>query len=671
MNKIQSLKYRCQTVSVLVLLCVATFSVFGADAERPLLSPLFSNHAVLQRERPVPVWGWARPGEKITVTFAGQKKSATAKADGKWMVKLKAMPVSSESRSLTVTDATTHESITVTDVLVGDVWLCSGQSNMEMGIGLCNASNDIASADYPLLRLLTVPHRISNEPVADVSCRWLPCSPENVMQGAWGGFSAAGFYFGRDLQRELNIPIGLIHSSWGGTIAEAWTSAEGLEPVGDFDEAVKQFRASGSSKDRGNYAQVYDKWCAEKDPGTKQGWEKLESADAAWKSVEMPQPFEKAGLPDFDGMVWFRREFDVPADWVGKDLRLELGAIDDFDTTWINGLRVGGMNRYDQARTYRVPAGVVKPGHNVITVRVLDTGGVGGFTGQRDQLQIAPASDPQLEPVSLAGTWQMRDSAPMAKLGTPPQAPNANNPNVPTALYNGMIAPLLPFAIRGAIWYQGESNADRAWQYRRLLPAMIKDWRKRFGVGSFPFYIVQLAAFQATAAEPRENNWAELREAQALTAKSLRNSGLAVAIDIGDANDIHPKDKRDVGHRLALWALAENYGKKLEDSGPWYRSMKISGDKVQLKFDHVDGGLTAKGGKLTGFAIAGQDHKFVWANAVIDDNTVIVSSPNVPKPVAVRYAWDINPVCNFYNNAGLPAVPFRTDNWKAITDKSK
>lgn len=259
----------------------------------------------------------------------------------------------------------------------------------------------------------------------------------------------------------------------------------------------------------------------------------------------------------------------------------------------------------------------------------------------------------------------------MAKLGPPPQAPNANNPNVPTALYNGMIAPLLPFAIRGAIWYQGESNADRAWQYRRLLPAMIKDWRKRFGVGSFPFYIVQLAAFQATAAEPRENNWAELREAQALTAKSLRNSGLAVAIDIGDANDIHPKNKRDVGHRLALWALAENYGKKIEDSGPWYRSMKISGDQVRLKFDHVDGGLTAKGGKLTGFAIAGADHKFVWANAVIEDNTVIVSSPDVPKPVAVRYAWDINPVCNLYNNAGLPAVPFRTDNWKAITDKSK
>lgn len=672
MNQIQSLKYRGQVVSVLVFLCVATTgNGFGADAARPLLAPLFSDHAVLQRERPVPVWGWARPGDQITVTFAGQKKSTTAGADGKWTVKLRAMPASAESRALQVTDANTQESVTAADVLVGDVWLCSGQSNMEMGIGLCNASNDIAAANFPRLRLLTVPHRVASEPVADVSCGWLPCSPETVMQGAWGGFSATAFFFGRELQRELNIPIGLIHSSWGGTIAEAWTSAEGLKPVGDFDEAVEQFRAAGKAKGEADYAQVYDQWCAAKDPGTKQGWEKLANPDAAWKSVELPQPIEKVGLPDFDGMVWFQREFEVPAAWSGKDLQLELGAIDDFDTTWINGVKVGGTYRYFQPRTYRVPASVVKPGRNVITVRALDTGGDGGFIGQPNQLRIAPAGDSPGGPVSLAGPWRMRDSAPKAELSAPPPLPDANNPNVPTALYNGMIAPLLPFALKGAIWYQGESNADRAWQYRRLLPAMIQDWRKRFGVGRFPFYIVQLAAFQATAPEPRDNNWAELREAQALTAKTVGNSGLAVAIDIGDANDIHPKNKYDVGHRLALWALAETYGKKIEDSGPWYRSMKVSGNKVVLKFDHAGGGLAARGDKLTGFAIAGADRKFVWADAVIENNTVVVSSPKVPKPVAVRYAWDINPVGNFYNNAGLPAVPFRTDNWKAITDKSK
>lgn len=667
-----NLKLRAPVISILVFLFTATCNLFAADQDtKSFLHPLFSDHAVLQREKAVPVWGWSQPGTKVTVTFAGQKVSVKVSPDGKWMAKLKKMSASSEGRTLSVTNSTTHESATANDVLVGDVWLCSGQSNMEMGIAMCNATNDIASADFPQLRLLTVSHRIATAPVETLNCQWLPCSPDSIMQGTWGGFSAAAFYFGRQLQQELKLPIGLIHSSWGGTIAEAWTSAEGLAPVGDFDEAVKRVRDSENPKLKESYPQVYQKWCEQKDPGTKQGWDKIGSGDASWKSVEMPKWFEETGLPGFDGMVWFRREFEVPADWAGKDLKLDLGAIDDYDTTWINGVQVGQMNRYDQFRSYTVPASVVKPGKNVITVRVLDTGGNGGFSGMPAQLRIAPAGDSDAKPVSLAGTWQMRDSATMAQLGSPPSPPDSGNPNVTTVLYNGMIAPLLPYAIKGAIWYQGESNADRAWQYRRLLPAMITDWRKRFGVGDFPFYIVQLAAFQPTSPQPRENNWAELREAQALTAKTLRNAGLAVAIDIGDAADIHPKDKKNVGHRLALAAQAQTYGKKIDYSGPWYRSMKVKGDKVTLKFDHVDSGLVAKGGKLTGFAIAGEDKKFVWADAVIEGNTVVVTSPQVAKPVAVRYAWDINPVCNLYNQAGLPAVPFRTDNWKAITDKSK
>jgi sialate O-acetylesterase len=261
----------------------------------------------------------------------------------------------------------------------------------------------------------------------------------------------------------------------------------------------------------------------------------------------------------------------------------------------------------------------------------------------------------------------MRDSAPLSKLPTPPAVSDDNNPNVVTALYDGMIAPLLPFAIKGAIWYQGESNADRANQYRRLLPAMISDWREHFGVGDFPFYIVQLAAFQDTQPLPRENNWAELREAQAMTAKIGPHSGLAVAIDIGDAKDIHPKNKAEVGRRLALCALAQTYGKKVEFSGPWYKSMKREDHAIRLSFDHVDGGLAAKGGVLKGFAVAGEDQKFVWADAVIDGKQVVVSAPGVEKPVAVRYAWDINPVCDLFNQAGLPAVPFRTDDWPGVT----
>ncbi len=635
-----------------------------ATPEHPFLHPLFCDHAVLQRGVAVPVWGWSEPGSKVIVAFAGQSRTAIADKSGKWMVKLKSMPVSAEPRSLTVSNPTTHESAVINDVLVGDVWLCSGQSNMEMGVGICNSPKDIETANYPLIRLLTVPKLVATEPVDTIQCRWLPCSPETIKEGTWGGFSATAFFFGRELERELKIPIGLIHSSWGGTIAEAWTSAEGLAPLGDFDVAIQAMRASAGGKNKLDFTQVYEQWCQQKDPGTKHGWAVAQNLDAGWRTIQLPQYVESAGLPNFDGMIWFSREFELPADWSGKDLKLELGQIDDYDTTWINGVKVGQMNRYDLVRTYPVPASVLKPGKNIITVRVLDTGGNGGFTGPAEKMRLAPVGDPAAKFVALAGDWRMRDSAPLAQLGSPPQPPDANNPNVTTVLYNGMIAPLLPFAIKGAIWYQGESNADRAKQYQRLLPAMISDWRARFGVGEFPFYIVQLAGFQATYPQPRENNWAELREAQTKTAKNLRNCGLALALDIGDAADIHPKNKQEVGRRLALAALAQTYGNMIESSGPWYRSMQVSGGKIRLSFDHVDSGLFAKGGKLTGFAIAGADHRFIWADAVIDGKTVVVSSPLVEKPMSVRYAWDINPVCNLYNQAGLPAVPFRTDSGK-------
>ncbi len=668
MNILNLLRTGCLFAALLIL---AAMPRAAAAAEHPFLHPLFCDHAVLQRGGPVPVWGWSAPGSSVTVTFAGQSRTAVVGPDGKWLVKLEAMRASAKPRSLSVTNSNTHESAVVNDVLVGDVWLCSGQSNMEMGVGICNATNDIANANFPQIRLLTVPRLIAAEPVETLKCQWFPCSPDTIKNGLWGGFSAAGFFFGRELNRELNVPIGLIHSSWGGTVAEAWTSAEGLAPLGDFNDAVKNLRDGASSPHKVDYLEIYEKWCRQKDPGTQKGWAQGTGVDASWKSVQMPQPFQQAGLPGFNGMVWFQREFDLPPDWTGKDLKLDLGPVDDFDTTWINGVKIGQMNRYDLIRSYTVSASAIKPGKNILTIRVMDTGGFGGLTGQPEQMKIAPAGDRHAAPIPLAGVWQMRDSAPLAQLGSPPAPPDENNPNVVTVLYNGMIAPLLPFAIKGAIWYQGESNAGRAAQYRRLLPAMIGDWRNRFGEGNFPFYIVSLANFQATNAEPRDNDWAELREAQALTAKNVPNCGLALAIDIGNANDIHPKNKQEVGRRLALNALAQAYGEKIEYSGPWYRSMKVDGDKIQLEFDHVDGGLVAKDGKLTGFAIAGEDHKFVWADAVIDGKTIVVSSPAIAKPLAVRYAWDINPVCNLYNQAGLPAVPFRTDDWPMITENSK
>ncbi len=643
---------------ILLLMTVAGLAFPVAAATKlPLLHPLFCDHAILQRDASVPVWGWTVPGAKVTVTFAGQTCNAIAGPDGKWMAKLKPMPASVEPRTLTVTSQIGPPAASAHDVLVGDVWLCSGQSNMEMGMRLTGATNDIASANFPNLRLLTVPHGVALEPQQTLKCRWLPCSPETLSQGIWEGFSAVGFYFGRDLHRELGVPIGLIQCAWGGTPAEAWTSAEALAPLGDFKNSLATVRDMAQAGKKMDYAQIYNQWFLKHETGSEHGWQKITANVAGWQNIIMPQPFEQIGLEKFDGTVWFRHEFVLPANWPAADAQLALGYIDDEDTTWINGVEVGQTQRPDRERNYPVPASILKPGTNVIAIRVIDTGGLGGLMAHAGKIHLASGDGV----ISLDGVWQMKATLPFSSQNAPPPSLDSNNPNVVTYLFNGMIAPLLPFAIKGAIWYQGEANADHADQYQRLLPALIQDWRTHFSEGNFPFYIVQLANFQATNAEPRNHPWAELREAQALTAKNVSNSGLAVTIDVGDAGDIHPKDKRTVGHRLALIALAKDYDRNVEYSGPTYDSMKINGNQARLKFDHAKGGLVAKGGPLTGFAVAGADGKFVWAKAEVDGDTVVLSAPSISKPVAVRYAWDVNPICNLYNQAGLPAVPFRTD----------
>ncbi|HEV2695226.1 MAG TPA: sialate O-acetylesterase [Verrucomicrobiae bacterium] len=644
----------------IIVVAAAAFSAVGASA-LPLLHPVFCDHVVLQRDAPVPIWGWTQPGAKVTVTFAGQKRTAGAGVDGKWMVKLKPMHASAESRTLAVISTADQTTATINDVLVGDVWLCSGQSNMEMGMLLTKATNDIATANFPNIRLLTVPHGVALEPRSIVKCSWLPCSPETLSQGQWEGFSAVGFYFGRELHQELGVPIGLVQSAWGGTLAEAWTSAEALATRGDVKDALASVRAKAKaplSGEKMSYAELYDQWYSQHEEGSKKSWGKI--ADVGdWKTVIMPQPFSRIGLGSFDGTVWFRHEFTVPENWPATEAKLALRQIDDEDTTWINGVEVGQTHRVDQDRNYTVPAGTIKPETNVIAIRVLDTIGEGGLLAQAGQMGLTAGLE---APISLDGDWKMKSTLPFSSRNAPPPANESNNPNVVTYLFNGMIAPLLPYAIKGAVWYQGEANTDRAEQYHRLLPTMIQDWRTHFGEGNFPFYIVQLANYQATNAEPRNHPWAELREAQAITAKNVPHSGLALAIDVGDAKDIHPKDKYTVGHRLVLIALAKDYGRSVEYSGPTYRFMRVTGDNVRLIFDHAKGGLLAKGGPLTGFALAGADGKYVWAKAQIDGDSVALSASGISQPVAVRYAWDVNPVCNLYNQAGLPAVPFRTDN---------
>ncbi len=386
--------------------------------------------------------------------------------------------------------------------------------------------------------------------------------------------------------------------------------------------------------------------------------------------MRLPQFWEDAGLAGFDGGVWFRKTFELPASWAGRDILLSLGPVDDRDTTFVNGARVGSLSQWDAPRTYKVSASLLKPGVNTIAVRVLDTGVGGGIYGKPEQLKIETLDGSRMAPISLAGEWSYRVSVALADLKSQPPQQGGNDFSVPVIRYNGMIAPLLPFAIKGAIWYQGETNVGRAAQYERVMASLISDWRARFESGDFPFLVVQLASFLERRDAPVDSEWARLREAQLHVSRNVPHSGLAVTIDIGDAKDIHPKNKQDVGERLALVALARVYGRKVEYSGPTFRSMKIEGARARLSFEHASGGLVPKdGGRLKGFAIAGEDGRFVWADTDVEGKQVVVSSPEVKRPVAVRYAWADNPEANLYNRAGLPASPFRTDDFPPAPPK--
>ena len=625
-----------------------------ADDPKPFLSSLFTDNMVLQRGIPDAVWGWTTPGRAVTVSLGGKTARAVAGPDGKWTARIGPFK---EGGPYTLT-VSGPQSVTLSNVLVGDVWLCSGQSNMEFGLGNgLDADKETAAADYPNIRLLLIDHQIAASPQQTVTGGpWAVCTPQSVRKGGWNGFSAVGYFFGRDLYQSQHVPIGLIESNWGGTPAEAWTSAQALRnKVPDFDPQLAQLDADRA--DTTSQAQRTAGWYTKNDPGTPGNWQAGTLDDAAWKTMTLPQLFQDAGDPQLagiNGVVWFRRTFDLPTGDAGKGAVLHLLA-DDSDTTWINGTLVGATDGYNTPRAYPVPVGLLKPTGNVVAVRVLDTGAKGGIWGDPAGLNL---NVPGGVPVPLTGPWRYHLGVPLTQ-ASPLPVSVAGNPNFPTTLYNGMIAPLIPDGIKGALWYQGEANAGNAAQYRALLPAMIGDWRARFGQGDFPFLIVQLAGFA-----PGGDAWADLRQAQWLTARNVPAAGIATAIDLADAdpNEIHPKNKQEVGRRLALVAEAKVYGTNVEYSGPVYKSMAVSGNAIRLTFDHLGGGLAAKDDKpLTSFTVAGTDGKFVPADAKIDGDAVVVSSPQVPAPAAVRYAWTGDPVCSLYNKAGLPAFPFDTD----------
>jgi len=651
-----------------VLIIFACAIVGQAEVRLPAI---IGDNMVLQQRTKVRIWGTASPNEKVAVTFQNKSANAVADTQGHWEVFIGPFKAGGPSE-LTVKGANV---LTIKNVLVGEVWLCSGQSNMEWPLmNSINGAQTVAQANYPEIRLFTVEKHTSTTPLADVEGRWVVTTPEEAAH-----FSAVGYFFGRELYQHLKVPIGLIHSSWGGTPAEAWTSHEALLTAPELKPILDRYESSlnASSQTKETYARALAQWEEKNlyiDSGNKGealGYANPATAMDGWNKMELPKQFETAGLL-IDGAVWFRRVLELPESWAGKDLVLNLPPIDDYDTTYFNGTKVGGTGRetpnsYMVPRKYIVPGPLVHAGANTIAVRVFDSAGEGGFGG--GPMTVGPPGTGESQVISLRGSWDYKVELALEPKhpdwGSRPEAVGVSNQNNPSVLYNAMIAPLVPFAIRGVIWYQGESNAGRAYQYRTLFPIMIRNWRSAWG-RELPFYFVQLANWHAHKAEPDESDWAELREAQMMTLREPQ-TGMAVIIDIGDENDIHPRNKLDVGRRLAAWALAGTYGQKVIPSGPLFDSFSIQGDKVRIKFKYADGLRTIDGSPVKGFAIAGDDRRFFWADARIEGDTVVVSSPQAPRPVAVRYGWADNPVVNLYNKAGLPASPFRTDDWPGVT----
>jgi sialate O-acetylesterase len=629
------------------------------------LPKLFGDNMVLQRNQAIPVWGWAAANEKITVLFNKQVKTGKADKTGKWQVKL---DPETAGGPYELTIKGTNE-ITVKNILVGEVWICSGQSNMEMQIAgwgkINNYQQEIAAANYPQIRQIKVPNTISASPKDDISGgEWKICEPS-----AAGDFTAVGYFFARELYKELKVPIGLINTSWGGTHSETWTSKEALLQSSEFKDVVAamntvDLEAINKQRREAMMKKIIAAQGSLEDPPVVEKWKDNLFDDSHWPVMKLPGLWEGQGFPDLDGIVWFRKTISIDDADAGKAAILELAKIDDIDETYVNGIKAGSIDKWDENRKYSIPPGILKAGKNVIAVRVKDTGGGGGIYGEASDMQLTIGKQVQ----SLAGDWFFRiESLPG---GTYSIGPNS----YPSLLFNAMIHPLIPFAIRGAIWYQGEANAGRAYQYRTAFPLMIKDWRQQWKQGDFPFLFVQLSSFNAgNGNSAKGSTWAELREAQTMTL-SLPNTGMAVTTDIGDARDIHPKNKQDVGKRLAAIALNKVYEQTGEYSGPVYQSMKIDGSRIILSFEHTGTGWLVKDkySYIKGFEIAGSDKQFHYAKAYITGDKIVVYQEGISQPAAVRYAWaDDAGEANLFNKEGFPVVPFRTDEWTGITEKIK
>ena len=677
------------TIGALLLGGTAGHRLHAAEAQPAFRTAgIFTDHMVLQRDQPLPVWGWAAPGRTITVEVGPHSARTRTNAEGRWRLTLPSLK--SGKGPLTMTVKAGDETIRLTDILVGEVWLCSGQSNMEMTVyQSADGKAEIKAANHPNIRLFNIPRptAMASDPQADVGGQWQACSPETI-----GDFSAVGYYFGREIHQSIEVPVGLINASWGGTIIETWTRHEEISRLPGMtqriaeaqdihrdptvvpqDMTAEEKRAAdihlADFKSKAKYKIAF-KASQERAAKSRQAFNEARANDElarkmtspdldlrSWKTMEIPNEWGKEGLPDFRGMVWFRKTIDVPEPWAGKKLLLHLDRIYEGDITWFNREQVGAtaINKYHNPRVYSIPAKLVKAGANTITVRVIDTFRPRGMSGNADAMALCVAGSEETDRIGLAGPWRYK---PEAHLFNSLPYPD-DQVNHPTLLYNTMIHPLVPFAIRGITWYQGEQNNGDGMLYFDKMQALIQSWRNVFLRPDAPFYFVQIAPYRYGGG--MERALPLLWEAQSAVL-DIPHTGMAVISDIGHVNWIHPSNKQDVGKRLGLWALAKDYGQEdLVHSGPLYKSMAIEGSKIRLSFNHTGSGLASRDGKeLDWFLIAGENGIFVKAQAVIEGNTIVVSSDAIAKPIAARFAWHQEAVPNLINKEGLPAGPFRT-----------
>ncbi len=668
-----------------ILILTSLISAQKAKINFVELPSVFSSNMVLQQKTEVTFWGKANPAQKIFVKAGwGYSASTFVKPDSSWQVKLKTIQAGGPYNVIIKAGDST---VTLSNVVLGEVWFCSGQSNMEIPLEgwkpeypIKNSEEEIKKADYPNIRLFNVSKVTSIEPKFNCNGKWRVCTQEDA-----ANFSAVGYFFGRDLYKELHVPIGLICAAWGGTKIQPWIQGSYLSKLHIYKPEVEKLLKARA---------VYNKFYAWRDShriinienkNLQSMWSglnfddsdcsKINFDDNKWKSMNLPAHWSSV-IGAFYGAVWFRKKINIPAGWKGTNLVLQLGAIADMDEAWVNDIKIGehfGGGLWGVPRVYKIPGKIVDGSTLTVAVRVIANGGGGGITGGKDKMLIYPEGNSE-EGMSISGKWKYMPVAefagrkfyvygPNGEFYKRPKVPFQIQQNTSTALYNGMVAPVIPYRIKGVIWYQGESNSGNPNDYNNykfLFPLLIKNWRNDWKEGSFPFYWVQIAPFKYG----KKSKSYVVRNAQRQTL-SVPNTGMAVTLDIGSVNNIHPPDKQDVGLRLALWALDKNYGRHVNFSGPIYKSMKVEKEKAIISFKYANGGLVVKhsNGK-TNFLIAGKDSSFVKAKVKVFDTKLIVYNPKVKHPLAVRYAWSNADRATLFNKAGLPASTFRTDDWK-------